>query len=212
MTTYEIAEVVGCCQATVWKRLHQFNIPVRERYKVPLAKRQLQELYWNQTLSTRRIGKLLSIPRSTIYRKLKEGNIPIRDIAESHISNKKPFSNSLVDKAYLIGFRIGDLNVTKNGPKSRTIQVKTGTTINAQVRLFESLFNAYCKVWKKKTEKGKINMQAGLDESFSFLLPKEEARGFSAMHKHFFLFLLGFQMLKEQSEFTTNGPSLRLEI
>ncbi len=192
MTTYQVADAIGCCQATVWKRLRQFGVPAHERYRVPITKKQLRGLYWTQRLSTRKIAKKFGITRSWVFQKLNEWNIPTRDIAESHIFNKKPFSGSPTEKAYLIGFRIGDLNVTKNGPKSKTIQVKLGTTIREQVMLFEKLFSPYCKVWKKKTATGKINLQAGVDETFNFLLPKKEPRQIFNKPNVFFPFLAGF--------------------
>ena len=50
----------------------------------------------------------------TIRNKLIACNIPRRNPGRKKFKYpKKPFSNDMIEKAYLIGFRIGDLNVFK---------------------------------------------------------------------------------------------------
>lgn len=192
LTSYQIADLFDCSQGTIWKRLRDFKIPANSRLKIFFTKEQLQDWYLNKKMSTWKIEKEFHISRGTVHRKLKEWNIPSRDIAESHISNKRSFSGSLYEKAYLIGFRIGDLHIRLLGKKSRILQVRTGTTVVEQAELFEKLFSPYCKVWKKETSNGKINLQAGLDLSFSFLLEKNEPNWVFEKQGLFFSFLAGF--------------------
>jgi len=175
MSTFQIAERFGCCQATVWKMLKKFDITPRlsGAKRVNIPKNKLYDLYINKKLSTWKIEKKLKISRSTIHRKLKEYKIPIRDLATANMKYEKlNFSEDLIEKAYLIGFRIGDLRVRKKYPNSRTIYVGCGSTILEQIYLLEELFNKYGRVWKKE-KNGKINFEAFLNGSFDFLLSKE---------------------------------------
>ena len=196
LTTFEIAERIGCCQATVWKRLKEFNINMRlpGGDRVKITKKELQNLYFNKKFSTWKIEKETGIPRGTIHRKLKEFGLNTRDRADSHIIYpRKDFSGNLIEKAYLVGFRIGDLGVRKIYPNSKTICVASGSTIQEQINLIEKLFKNYGHIWiGKKTKDGKINIQIFLNESFNFLLGKEFPKWVQNKKELFFSFLAGF--------------------
>ena len=142
LTTYEIANIFNCSQATIWKRVHQFNIKPRTPGKaVNLPKKKLENLYIKKRLSTWEIEKKLGIPRSTIYRKLAEYGIKRRNRAEAHILYpRKNFEGDKVKKAYLIGFAIGDLRVRKMYPYSETIYIDCGSTRREQIALISKLF------------------------------------------------------------------------
>lgn len=196
LTTYQIAKKLNCCQGTIWKRLVQFGIKRRTPYElnsnVP-SKEQLIDYYLNKKLSTWKIEKIYRFSRGTVHRKLKEYGINTRDLATSHITNfRKDFSEDKIEKSYLIGFRLGDLGVRKIWPKSRTITVASGSTIKEQIALIKNLFEPYCKVWIKEAKNRKINIQASLNESFSFLLSKDFPEWTSYNEKNFFSFLAGF--------------------
>ena len=99
LTTFQIAEKMQCCQATIWKKLIKYNIKSRlpgvER--IDISKEELEELYLNKKLSTWKIEKITKIPRGTVHRKLKEFNIKTRDRADSHIIYfRKDFSGNLL--------------------------------------------------------------------------------------------------------------------
>ena len=173
LNTFQIANQLSCCQATIWKKLHKFNIKpnLPGPKRVNLTKEQLKDLYINKKLSTWQIESRLKIPRSTIHRKLKEFNISPRNRSDSHIIYpRKDFSGNLTEKAYLIGFRIGDLGVRKIYPNSKTISVASGSTIEEQIILIRNLFKKYGRIWVSKRKNNKINIQASLNESFDFLL------------------------------------------
>lgn len=175
LTTYQIADIYNCCQATVWKRLHEFNIKTRP--SVPpstLTKKKLEYLYIKKKLSTWKIEKQYGYPRGTVYRKLREYSIKTRNIAESHIIYpRKDFSGDIIEKAYLIGFAIGDLRIRKTGSRSETIHIDCGSTRLEQIKLIKKLFSHYGKVWiSKPNKKGAIQIEAFLNESFDFLLKK----------------------------------------
>lgn len=195
LTTYEISKKFGCCQATIWKRLHEFKIKPRKancRYANVPSKRFLQEHYIKKRLSTWKIEKKFGYSRGTTHRKLKEYDLKTRTLAESNIKKpRKPFSGNLVKKAYLIGFRLGDLRVRKQYKNSETISVACGSTIKEQILLIEKLFSPYCNVWKKSKNE-KTNVEAHLDLSFSFLLSKELPKWVLNNKSCFFSFVAGF--------------------
>ena len=197
LNTYQIAKKLGCCQATIWKRLHKYKIKLRPSggHRIKISRKRLEFLYSNKKYSTWKIEKLTNIPRSSIHRKLKELRIPTRDISESHvIYPKKDFNNDVLLKAYLIGFRIGDLRVRKAGGKqSRTIKTDCGSSIPAQINLIKTLFQPYGHVWiSKKYEDGAYQIEAYLNNSFSFLLPKIAPNYIFEEKDLFFAFLAGF--------------------
>ena len=195
LTTFQIAEKIGCCQATIWKKLMGYGIKPRlpGAKRVSISKEKLKELYINKKFSTWKIEEITKIPRGTIHRKLQEFNINLRDRATSHIIHpKKDFSGNLIEKSYLIGFRIGDLGVRKIYPNSKVIQIASGSTIKEQIDLIENLFENYGKIWIKKTKNNKINICVSLNESFNFLLDKEIPKWILKNKKYFLSFLAGF--------------------
>ena len=148
LTTYEIAEIFNCCQTTIWKKLHKFNLKPRKaitrKTKIP-SKKFLKRYYLKKKFSTWRIEKEFGYSRGTVYRKLKEYGIKTRSLAESNIKKpRRPFSGCLLEKAYLIGFRLGDLRVRKPYENSKTISVACGSTIKEQIILIKSLLSPYC--------------------------------------------------------------------
>lgn len=195
LTTFQIADRIGCCQATVWKRLKEFGIKSRlpGGKRVKISNEELHYFYVDKRFSTWKMEKVLRIPRSTIHRKLKYLGIT-RDRATANIIYvKKDFSGDLVEKAYLIGFRIGDLRARKQYPNSKTICLACSSTIFEQIDLINDLFKNYGRVWIKKSKDRKvIHSEARLNESFEFLLSKELPNWILKTKKHFFSFLSGF--------------------
>ena len=89
---------------------------------------------------------------------------------------KYDFSGNLIEKAYLIGFRLGDLAASKTSPVSETVVVRAHTTHDAQLDLFRKLFKGYGKVVSYKSSTNpSTNANAYLNKSFEFLLPKHDA-------------------------------------
>ena len=197
LTTYQIAEKLGFCQGTIWKRLKEYQIKTRLSYiPASLTREQLSKWYLDRKLSTWEIEKKFGYPRGTIYRKLKEFGLNTRNIASSHIRfSRQDFSGDILEKAYLVGFRIGDLNITKCGPQSETIVTKCGSTKKGQIRLFRDLFSHYGHILQGKlTKEGKINIQVNLNLTFSFLLAKNPNSYQWVFNNKdtFFSFLAGF--------------------
>lgn len=173
MTTYQIAKYYKCSQATIWKLLHKCNIPLRKPanfFDVSYA--ALKELYIDKRLSSRKIAKIYNRAYSTIDRKIKKYGFKIRNLAQAHIIYpRRSFNGDLLEKAYLIGFSLGDLRIRKIYKNSETITVDCGSTKLPQIKLFRELFKPYGRVWVSKTDRrGRRQIQAQLDLSFGFLL------------------------------------------
>jgi len=197
LTTYEIADIYNCCQATAWKRLRQFNFKARFPWNaVNLPKKKLEYFYIKRKLSTWAIEEKLRIPRSTIHRKLLEYKIKRRSRAESHIIYpRKNFSGNKLEKAYLIGFTMGDLRTRKIYPNSETIHVDCGSTKEEQISLVSKLFKPYGRIWISKPNKqGAIQIECFLNQSFDFLLKKRILmdKWILKNKKYFSAFLAGF--------------------
>jgi hypothetical protein len=86
---------------------------------------------------------------------------------------KKDFSCSLIEKAYLIGFRLGDLHVRKN-TYGQTIFVQSWSTKKEQIDLMKKLFRNYGNVLLSKRNDGNNGFTCYLNLSFSFLLKKQD--------------------------------------
>src|SRR2546422_2176832 len=81
----------------------------------------------------------------TVFEHLKKRGVQLRDKVEAQITavtkyQRKPFSGSDEERAYLSGFRTGDLDAVKHG---RAVRVRTGTTHPLMAELFEELFGRY---------------------------------------------------------------------
>lgn len=159
-----------------------------------ISKEILEDLYINKHLSTWKIAEVLNCARSTIYTKILLFKIPTRNRAKSHIIYpRKNFSGNLIEKAYLIGFRIGDLRTRKFYKNSETIKVDCGSTRIEQINLINSLFSSYGRVWiSKPNKRSVIQIECFLNNSFNFLLSKEPANWIFKNKKNFFAFLAGF--------------------
>jgi len=197
LTTFEISEKYNCCQATIWKRLKRFGIKVRPpRSPNPYVpdKETLLELYVKKRLSSWELEKLHGFSRSTVHRKLRAYGIKTRSPACAQmVHSRKDFSGDLLEKAYLIGFRLGDLRVRTGGENSETISIECGTTKEEQLQLIKNMFKRYSTPWiSKKNKRGAKSIGVGLPLSFSFLLSKVAPDWIFNKEEPFFSFLAGF--------------------
>src|SRR3989338_10215734 len=177
LDSVEIAKIFNCNKMTILRKLHEHNIKIRPGgSKVKINRATLENLYLKDRKSTWKIAEILGYSRSTIYQHLIKLGIKPRDVSSSHILYKrKKFSGNEVEKSYIVGFAIGDLRVRKSGKEGKTIKVDCASTKKAQIKLIESLFKRYGRVWKSKLfGGGKIQIEAFLDDSFSFLLNSRE--------------------------------------
>lgn len=193
LSTYNIAKLYNCKANTILRHLNKYcGISARPLKIVYISKKELLDLYINKRFPLSKIAKLYYCSSSIILNKLKKYDIKRRDKFESNMKyERRPFDGGIIKKAYLIGFRLGDLNVKK--VSERTIKIKSSTTRIEQVNLIKSLFSEYGYVYSKK---GNFcyNNECALDTSFDFLLEKkDEIKDWILKDdKSFFAFLGGY--------------------
>jgi intein-encoded DNA endonuclease-like protein len=127
-----------------------------------ISKETLVDLYSKKLLSSYQIAKKLNCSQGVIMKKLKENNIYTRTIQQGKALTKPKykrvdFSGNLEEKAYLIGFRLGDLNISKTHPDSPTIRMTTNTTKVEQISLVRNLFSPYGHVKEIGPDKKRCN-------------------------------------------------------
>lgn len=172
----KIAKHFNCSIKTLRKRVRKYGILLRPNKKVIISKKTLENHYHKEKLSLREIGDLYNLVPAAVLRKMRKFNIPLRTSWEANIIYpKKPFAGSLQEKAYLIGFRLGDLGVTQKSKRTNSIIVKSNTTKIEQVTLMKNLFSQYSHVWiSGPNAKGVFYFTTLLHPSFDFLVPKND--------------------------------------
>ena len=136
----------------------------------------------------------------TVFIHLKKRGIQLRDKVEAQIEavtkyQRMPFSGNDEERAYLSGFRVGDLDVVRHG---RAVRVRTSTTHPRMSELFHGLFDCYGYVHsypRRAPVTGyEWSLEADLDGSFEFLLLglSEVPKEFATKPRLFNSFLAGF--------------------
>lgn len=172
-----IAKYFNCSIKTLRKRIRLYGIKLRPNKNVTIDIKVLKNLYHKRKFSLKRIGQLHHLTPTAVLKKMKKMNISLRTSWENNIIHpKKSFNGSLEEKAYLIGFRLGDLGVTQKSKLSGSIIVKSNTTKPEQITLMNNLFSPYSHVWiSGPVAKGVFHFTTLLDSSFDFLIPKNDA-------------------------------------
>ena len=218
LTIKEIGSILGCAPRTISIRMVECGIPPRTPGppRVHISKKDLYELYLHKGLSSRKIAKIYECAYSSVDRKIKQYGLPKKTLSLAHITTfRAPFSGNQQEKAYLIGFRIGDLRVRKMYKNSETILVDCGSTKKSQIELIKSLFSQYGRVWiSKPTKSGKLQIECAVDLSFSFLLENfDRFPAWSLEKKPLFLPLLAGFIDAEGSFFvTSNGKAATFSV
>lgn len=191
-----IAKKLGCNHVTILNYLKKYGIPRRSRLgnrkPVELPKELLLDLYYKRKLTQEQIAQQFCHSRFGIQRWMKIYGIKSKSASETHTKyRKKNFSGNLLEKAYIIGFRLGDLNVSKI---RELVQVRCSTTKEAQVDLIKNLFEKYGNVHVWKAKRGTLEIIVLLNKSFNFLLPKKDYIGnwILAKEEYFLSFLAGY--------------------
>lgn len=213
----KIGRVLDCSKGAVLRLLKSHDIPIRTKseegklikhpIKFVISKEKLKELYWKRNMSTSDISKKYGCSPPCIFRKMKKFGLPLRSLQDSlkivipkrsrSIAKsatkyqKNDFDGSKADKAYLIGFRLGDLHVSKN-KFGQTIYVGSSSTKNVQLDLIKRLFSKYGHFNMSKIQKNCFGITFYLNGSFDFLLKKEDnIEGWILKSKKYFLSFLG---------------------
>lgn len=138
-----------------------------------ITKERLENLYRGKKLSLKKVASVLGCTDVTVAGYMRRFDIPRRDKATMRVKYRKlPFSGTDEDKAYMIGFRLGDLNVYKPYSNSQIYVARCHTTHSSQSDLIRELFGPYGGVKVSFTDNG-YTINCFLDTSFEFLYPKE---------------------------------------
>ena len=113
LSIYKIAKKFDCSSTAILFYLRRYKIGTRKPKRVYLRKKDLETLYLKEKLSLSKIAKKYNCNPVTILKKLKGYRIPLRKSYDwiSFIHPKSDFSGNRIEKAYMIGFRYGDLAV-----------------------------------------------------------------------------------------------------
>lgn len=163
-TMNEIAAQFGVGASSVRRRLHELGIVARPRgpkgakesASLTLSELDLRGLYLEQRLSIPQIAELYGCANETIRQRLLKHHIPIRSFSQAHlvqhgtIDEYKDFDGDEREKAYLVGFRLGDLHVRREKASSELITISCGSTIFEQIELIRELFAPFGHVGVSK--------------------------------------------------------------
>lgn len=166
------------------------------RSKIIVPKNELKKLYYQEKKSKYKIGKIYNCSFKTVLNRMREfGMKPLpRSIIQSKYE-KNNFFGDKIEKAYLLGFRLGDLNVYKTSAHSEVIVVRCHTTRKEQIQLIKSLFEKYGKVnYKINSNDKSYYINCFLNNSFLFLLPNLDKveNWIKRSKKHSFSFAAGY--------------------
>jgi len=199
----EIAKKLNHDRSIIKREVEKHKIPLRShsvimklvRSKNKIKKSVLVRLYYQKCLTQKQIGEKLNVHKETVRRLMKEYGL--ETWKKSEISTrylKFNFSGNLEEKAYLIGFRIGDLNVRLSRSKNLIIARCTSTKM-AQIQLFKNLFKKYGHIYVGKIREDRNReFLVRLNRTFNFLLPKKDniPKWVRINNKYFLFFLAGY--------------------
>src|SRR5258708_20300317 len=175
----EVARQLGWSPSAIYSRLVALGIARRKawaRNAVEADAAELRRLYSDEGLSLSAVAGRYGCALTTIWRRLQAAGVQCREGGSEPKYARTDFSGDLAEKAYLVGFRLGDLHVAMEG--TRTIVVKCTSTRREQVELFRDLFGKYGHVYSDEPTKGhrkrqSIGMEVRLNTTFSSLLPNQ---------------------------------------
>jgi hypothetical protein len=158
----------------ILRRSHAIAVSLGWRKK-RVKRAVIKKLYYQGRLTQKEIAEKLHKSRGYICGLMKEYNLKTRTADKYHSHYQKyDFSNNLDEKAYLIGFRLGDLSACLF-PSKKLIRVDCTSTKSVQIKLFKNLFQNYGYVWIGKPRKdGNRVCVVHLNHTFDFLLPKKD--------------------------------------
>jgi AraC-like DNA-binding protein len=193
LTMTEIAEQFNVSETTVRRRLNELGIISRPRgpkvsrdlSHLELTEDALRELYLERKLSIPQIAELCGWGRETIRQRLIENGIPIRSFSQAHLvqhgtwDEYKDFSGDPFEKAYMIGFRLGDLSATRQHEQSEVIRLGCTSSKSEQIELIEQVYGKYGHIvrtieWRLSL-RGLLRCQQiaiSLNQTFEFLLER----------------------------------------
>ena len=159
------------------------------RFRHDISKPLLQKLYHRQKLSSVAIATRFSCDPTTILNHLRSFGLSVRTLHDASRYKtfstfpgritypKRDFDGDQAHKAYLIGFRLGDLTVrpVSGGSYSQTLEICSRSTRPEQLQLFRRLFDGYGHLYESRPDQhGAVGQICYVNRSFDFLLPKQD--------------------------------------
>jgi hypothetical protein len=165
-----------------------------------LTKKELENAYWNEKLSTRKIANKLGRSQRHVINLMKYYGVPRMGRIDAVIRgckkfDKIPFSGRMAEKAYMMGLTFADFRRRMHGYQ---IDVTVSTTHPGLSALFKELFSKYSPVrerprFNKKTGKFGWTLESQLHPSFSFLLGDKQIPEWIETNDTYFLhFFAGY--------------------
>lgn len=191
LSTYKIAKKLGIGRTTVYMKIRDCGIKTRPLKKVKITESTLRRLYVKRRMSLSEIANMYDCTGSIILDKMEKFGIDRRNASEANSTFKKiPFENDAVKKAYMIGFRLGDLKAIQASADCN-VAISTNTTKEEQVNLLREVFGCYGHFYLKKY--GDVySTSCQLDKSFDFLVSKkDEIKPWIVNNDEYFLAFLG---------------------
>lgn len=143
--------------------------------RIHVTKEELTYWYYDLGMTSLEIAERLGCNDRYVRELMRHFGLTLRNKSGAAIDYPcHPFSGNYIEKAYLIGFRLGDLNVYKDMDTSHRICARCGTTVSEQVDLIRSLFEPYGHVNLRQGTIGEMQIECRLDLSFAFLLEKAD--------------------------------------
>lgn len=178
----------------------------------------LERLYLSEKMSPKQIAIHFGCNRQTIINHLRLHEIRVRTKGEGTalskiVHRRADFSGNQVEKAYLVGFRIGDLTVDMANPGGQTIRASCASTRPEQIELIKNLFEQYGGIILNGPYKNnRVFIQCMLNMTFDFLLPKTDNIPGWIMEKDetFCAFLGGYVDAEAHIGISGNKASFRL--
>jgi len=174
-----------------------------------VPKEEIEKLYWQQKLTLSQIGRMFSVTYPTVIYWMKKRGVHTRGVRKYET---RPFDGNELEKAYVMGLRLGDLNVRAH---RRQILARTSTSHPAMLELFRNIFQRYSHVHQfsmfnpKKKPHFDWQIYALLDKSFDFLLSKAAPDDTLTNEDKFYAFLAGYTDAEGCILITPNGNGLR---
>lgn len=176
----QIGKRLGCTHSALVYKFKKFAIKSRGhlgiRRPLKITKEGLN-YHYNRGLSLKKIAQIFHCSESGLERRFKNYKLQSRGINNRACKIKKyDFSGNRIEKAYLIGFRFGDLNVIK---RVNVISVRCSSTIREQILLIKKLFRMYTNPSTKSFIEKKFNILRTdilclLNKTFTFLIAKTD--------------------------------------
>lgn len=213
----QVAQFFGCNHVTIVNRFKEFGWKSRGRLglrpPIKITRKKLNCLYASRKLSVKSIAKTIGRSKGGVERKLKQFHIPTRRILNRiavKYKNKTNFADTDSHKSYVIGFRLGDLNVKRT---NQVVVVRCSTTILAQVELIRDLFINYGGISVSVAKRGTFEINCFLNRSFDFLIEKwrQIPKWIGENNDNFLAFLSGYIDAEGYVDVKRNGLQVQTQ-